>query len=672
MEHRFVIQLALLVAAGWLAIGGAGLANLRRTRVVAHGLFPAGACLGVLMFGVGLYGLCAMAGEAQTVVLPLGLPGLPFHFRLDALSAYFLAVLGMVSAGVSAFSAGYFRKGEGTPPGLLCFEYHACLASLALALLADDAYSFLVAWEMLTISATFLVMSNSRIAEIRGAAFLYFLISHVGALALLLCFGLLQANTGDYTFAAMRAQHLTPFWASVAFLLALAGFGAKAGIFPLHVWLPEAHPAAPSPVSALMSGFVLKAGVYGLLRTVFDLLHLQIAWWGVLMLALGLFTALLGVVFSAIQSDMKRLLAYSSIDNIGLMFVSMGLAVLFRSFGMNGLAALAMTALLYQIASHAAFKSLLFIGTGAVLHATGERNLGRLGGLIHRMPWTAWTVLAGALASAGLPPLSGFVSEWLLLQSFLFTPALPNSFLNMSVPVIAALIALVAALAGYTMVKFFGIVFLGQPREASLARARDAGMWERAGFCWFVAATVLLGLLPVQIVRVLAPVTRQLAGADLGAAVSASRWLLLAPTSVDRASYMPAVFLAFFVCCCALAWLLVRRFYHGRLRRAAPWACGNPFVTARMQDTAEGFGQPIREIFAPFFRIERHVPSPFDAQPTYRVVAADRTWAWLYAPLARGVQRVGALALRLQAGRIAVYLTYSFVALIVLLVLVRR
>ncbi|MFP6559180.1 hydrogenase 4 subunit B [Paraburkholderia sp. B3] len=668
MEPRLVIQLVLYVVAGWLAIGVVGLVYLRRTRVVAHGLFPAGALLGGLLFGLGLFGMCA---PTQALILPVGLPGLPVHLRIDALSAYFLAVLGMVSAGLSAFSAGYFRKGEGTPPGLLCFEYHVCLASLALVLLADDAYGFLVAWETLTISATFLVMSNHRIAEIRGAAFLYFLISHVGALALLLSFGLLQGHTGDYTFAAMRAQHLAPLQASVAFLLALAGFGAKAGIFPLHVWLPEAHPAAPSPVSALMSGFVLKAGLYGMLRTVFDLLHLQIAWWGVLLLALGLFTALFGVVFSAIQSDMKRLLAYSSIDNIGLMFVSLGLAVLFRAFGMNGLAALAMTALLYQIASHAAFKSLLFVGTGAVLHATGERNLGRLGGLIHRMPWTAWTMLAGALASAGLPPLSGFVSEWLLLQSFLFTPGLPNTFLNMAIPLIAALIALVAALAGYTMVKFFGIVFLGQPREATLARARDAGVWERAAFVWFVAVTVLLGLLPVPIVRALTPVVRQLAGADLGAAI-ASGWLLLAPTGIDRASYMPVVFLAFFVGCCGLAFVLVRRFYHGRLRRAAPWACGNPFVNARMQDTAEGFGQPIREIFSPFFRIERHVPSPFDSQPTYRVAIADRTRAWIYEPLTRAVKALGALVGRLQAGPIAVYLTYSFLTLIVLLVLVRR
>ncbi|MFL9889723.1 hydrogenase 4 subunit B [Paraburkholderia sp. RL17-381-BIF-C] len=669
MEHLLVIHYVLLVVAGWLIVSVLGLASLRRTRVVAHGLFPVGAVFGLALFGLGLTGVFA---GPQEIILPLGLPDLPFHLRLDGLSAYFLAVLGVVSTGVSAFSAGYFRKGEGTPPGLLCFEYHVCLASMATLLLADDAYSFMVAWETMTVSAVFLVMTNHRIAEIRRAAYLYFLISHVGALALLLCFGLLQANTGDYTFANMREQHLDVFWASAAFLLALFGFGAKAGVFPLHVWLPEAHPAAPSPVSALMSGFILKAGLYGILRTVFDLLHVQLWWWGVFVLALGLFTALFGVVFSAIQTDMKRLLAYSSIDNIGLMFVSMGLAILFRAYGMNSLAALSLTALFYQIASHATFKSLLFLGTGSVLHATGERNLGRLGGLIRVMPWTAWAALVGAFASAGLPPLGGFVSEWLLLQSFLFTPGLPNPFLNMVVPLVAALIALVAALAGYTMVKFFGIVFLGQPREAKLAQARDASRWERIGFVWLAAICVLLGLLPVQFVAVLDRVTRTLVGTGIGEAVARNGWLLLAPTSVDRASYMPAVFLLFFCACCALAWLLVRRLYHGRLRRAAPWACGYPFVTARMQDTAEGFGQPIREIFTPLFKIERRLPSPFDQHPEYSVTVTDRAWSLIYAPLERLIMRIAALAGRLQTGRIAMYLMHSFIVLIVLLMLVRR
>jgi formate hydrogenlyase subunit 3/multisubunit Na+/H+ antiporter MnhD subunit len=285
----------------------------------------------------------------------------------------------------------------------------------------------------------------------------------------------------------MRGAALSPGAAAAAFLFALCGFGAKAGLVPLHVWLPEAHPAAPSPVSALMSGVMLKTAVYGFLRVTYDLLGAPLWWWGALALGLGLLTALFGVVFAAVQVDMKRLLAYSSIENIGLAFAAIGLSILFYAYGMQPIAALALTAALYHVASHALFKSLLFVGTGAVLHATGERNLGRLGGLMRAMPWVAWATLIGALASAGLPPLGGFVSEWLLLQSFLFTPGLPNSFLNMLIPVVAALIALVAALAGYTMVKFFGVVFLGRPREEKLRDAHDAGAWERAGMLLLVA-----------------------------------------------------------------------------------------------------------------------------------------------------------------------------------------
>jgi len=669
MDHLLVIHYVLLVVAAWLILGILGLFNLRRTALVAHALFPAGAAIGVMVLGLGLLG---MFSEPQEIILPLGLPDLPFHLRLDGLSAYFLCVLGAVSTGIGAFSAGYFRKGEGTPPGLLCFEYHVCLASMALVLLANDAYLFMFAWEAMTVSAAFLVMTNHRIAEIRWAGYLYFLISHAGALALLLCFGLLQANSGDYTFANMRLQHLDACWASVAFLLAVFGFGAKAGIFPLHIWLPEAHPAAPSPVSALMSGFVLKAGLYGILRTVFDLLHQQLWWWGAFVLTLGLVTALFGVVFSTVQTDMKRLLAYSSIDNIGLMFVSLGLAILFHAYDMPTLAALSLTALLYQIASHAMFKSLLFLGTGSVLHATGERNLGHLGGLIRVMPWTAWAVLVGVLASAGLPPLSGFVSEWLLLQSFLFTPGLPNSFLNMAVPIVAALIALIAALAGYTMVKFFGIIFLGQPREAKLSDASDASPWERTAYAWLATLCVLLGLLPVQFIEVLNRVTFALIGVGIGPTVAKHSGLLLAPVSPDRASYMPVIFLLFLLACCALAWLLVRLLYHGRLRRAIPWACGYPFVTPRMQDTAEGFGQPIREIFTPLFKITRQLPLPSDKNPIYKVSVEDRTWCMLYEPLVRLVQRLAALAGLLQTGRISSYLMHSFLVLMILLMLVRR
>ncbi|MDP3844357.1 MAG: hydrogenase 4 subunit B [Oxalobacteraceae bacterium] len=669
MPDLISIDYILLVIAGWLLIGACGLLVIKQTAFVARVLFPLGAVLGIIM---GITGLTGIFSVPQTAVLPIGLPDLPFHLRLDALSSYFLFVFGIVSTGVSIFSAGYFRKGEGTPPGLLCLEYHVCLASMALLLIADDAYVFMVAWETMSLSATLLVTANHRIPEVRRAGFLYLLISHVGALALLLCFGLLQADTGDYTFANMRAQNLDVFWASITFFLALFGFGAKAGILPLHIWLPEAHPAAPSPISALMSAFVLKTGIYGVLRVTFDLLHTQVWWWGGITLALGLATALFGVVLSAAQTDMKRLLAYSSIENIGLMFVGIGLTILFRAYEMTGLAALSLTATLYHVASHGAFKSLLFLGTGTVLHATGERNLGHLGGLMRFMPWTGWAALIGALAAAGLPPFGGFVSEWLLLQSFLFTPGLPNSFLNMLIPIVAAVIALVGALAGYVMVKFFAIIFLGQPREQKLHDAHDADNWERAAFAWLVAACIYLGLFPVQMVLAIDHVTQLLVGSGIGTTVKQNGWLLLAPVAPERASYMPVAFVLMLAACCLVAYLLVRRLYHGRFRRSIAWGCGFPFQTSRMQDTAEGFGQPIREIFGSFFRMTRELPSAFDKTPRYKVTIEDPFWGLLYRPIAALTERIARTVSLLQQGRISVYLLYSFLTLLILLLAVNR
>ena len=667
MLNRPTIDWALWVIDGWLLLGVIGIATLRQFKLVARVLFPLGAFGGLVLAVTAIYGLL---GQPETRILPIGLPQLPFHLRLDALSSLFLFVIGAAGCGVSLFAAGYFRKGEGTPPGLLCFEFHIFLASMAMVVLADDAYSFMVAWEVMALSSYFLVTANHKMPKIRAAGFLYLLIAHIGAIAILLSFGVLQANTGDYTFANMRLQNLSPFWASVAFVLAVFGFGAKAGILPLHVWLPEAHPAAPSPVSALMSGVMLKMAIYGLLRVAFDLLHLHIWWWGVLLLVLGLTTALFGVVFAAVQSDMKRLLAYSSIENIGLLFAAMGLGLLFRAYGMNTLAALALTACLYHVVNHAFFKSLLFLTTGSVLHATGERNLGRLGGLIRFMPWVAWLALIGVFASSGLPPFSGFVSEWLLLQSFLFTPGLPQSFLNMVIPIAAASIALTVALAGYAMVKFFGVVFLGQPREEKLHQARDAGPLERAGMLWLAIGCIGLGLLPNVIIRVIDPVTQILVGQGLAVQSRANGWWLLTPTSITRASYGPLFFLIGIAVASILAFLLVRIFYHGRIRRSAPWGTGYAWQSARMHDTAEGYGQPIRQIFESFFHMERHLPTPSDREPEYSVEVTDKIWTGLYLPIARATEFLARQVGRLQQGRISIYLLYSFLTLLLMLLLV--
>ena len=659
------LSVALALIAAWAGIGLLGLARPHSIAFVARTLFPLGAACSAAL---ALVAFLSLSLQPEQFTLAVGLPDLPVHVRRDALASFFLLLLGAASAGISIFAAGYFRRGQGTAPGLLCLQYHLFLASMGLVLIANDAYTFMVAWETMALSSYFLVTTQHGLPEIRRAGFLYLLIAHIGAIAILLSFGVMQGGSWLFTFDAMRGAQLPASWAAVAFGLALFGFGAKAGLVPLHVWLPEAHPAAPSPVSAMMSGIMLKTAAYGILRVTFDLLGNAQWWWGILPLSVGLLTTLFGVVFAAAQTDMKRLLAYSSIENMGILFTALGLAIVFAGVGMSSLAALALVAMLYHALNHAFMKSLLFLGTGAVLHSTGERSLGRLGGLIRRMPWVAWLTLIGTLALAGLPPLNGFVSEWLLLQAFLFAHEVPKGFINMLLPLGAALIALAAALAGYVMVKFFGVIFLGQPREPALAKAHDAGVLERIGLAWLALGCVLLGLFPAQVIEPLRVVVKQLTGAGLPD-VHAPWWLLM-PVPGRQASYSALLFLLAIAATIALAVISVRIFYHRRVHRVPPWDCGFGSLTPRMQDTAEGFGQPIRHIFGVFFSMKRELPSPFDTAPRYQVTIADRFWQGLYVPLAAAVERIATAFAWLQQGRIATYLMYSFITLVALLALV--
>lgn len=661
-----LVNLAWAGVLCWLSLGFAALL-LQRTRSLLTGLiFPLGALGALLIAGIGLVGLFV---PASAVVLPIGLPDLPFHLRLDALSAFFLLLLGAASFGVTVYAVGYFRHMERGSLALLTLWYHLFLAGMAGVMLADDAYAFMVAWEVMALSSYFLVTTDHDIPEIRHAGFLYLLIAHVGAVSLLLCFGVLQGGHGYYTFGYMRSAGLTPSWASVAYLLALFGFGAKAGLVPMHVWLPEAHPAAPSPVSALMSGVMLKTAMYGLLRVTFDLLNVQLDWWGTLALALGLITALYGVIFAAVQSDMKRLLAWSSIENIGIILAAFGLTLIFYTDGKGTLAALTLTAMLYHTLNHAFFKGLLFVSTGTVLHATGTRQMGQMGGLIRYMPWTAWLTLIGVLAIAGIPPLNGFVSEWLLLQAFLLTPGLTQPYLNMVIPVAAASVAMAAALAAYVMVKFYGVIYLGQPRDPALRHAHAANWPQRLGMLWLASGCVALGLFPARVIEAIAPVARLLISQTV---VNDGDWLFLAPASAERASYAPLIFLGVVLVALLLVYMWVRHFYHGRVRRADPWDCGYPEQDARMQDSAQGFGQPIRHIFVSFMRVERETPDPFDRHPRYQGATLDQLWFLLYMPIARLAAWLSAQAGRLQHGRIQWYLIYSFVTLIFLLVFVTR
>ncbi len=650
----------------WILVAFASLLIPRVPRI-APAIFPLGA-VGALL--TAFAGALALGGPPIQMVLPWGLPGLPFHIRLDALSGFFLVLSGITTCAISLDLAGYRQREHYPAAARIGLQYHILLASVALIFIADDAYLFMIAWEAMALSSYFLVVTDHRTAAVREAGFLYLLIEHVGALAILVAFGILASRAAPgtplaYSFGALHAAAPGPMMAGVVFVLALIGFGAKAGLLPLHVWLPEAHPVAPSPISALLSGVLLKVGIYGLLRVVFTLLPAPAPWWGVTVLVVGLATALFGALLSAVQSDMKRLLAYSSVENIGLIAAGIGLALLFLAYGLTVLAALALIAALYHSLNHAFFKSLLFLGTGSVLHATGERNLGRLGGLIHRMPQTALGMLIGTLAIAGVPPLNGFVSEWLMLQAFLKATALPRPYLAMAIPLGAALTALVAGLAAYVMVKFYGIVFLGRPREARLASATESGVWERAALGMLAVFCVAAGLLPAYIIALIRPVAHLLTGAGGRTAVATGG--PAADIVVAHAAYVPSVLWAALAAVGLVGVLLVRARHPRSMRRAPVWNCGYPVLTARMQDTAEGFGQPIRHIFTSFLRIRRLRPGPDDPEPRYESVVEDRLWYVLYLPLARGFQAVFDKARLLRHRRIAIYLLYTLATLVILL-----
>lgn len=621
-------------------------------------------------------------GGVETLVLPIGLPDLPFYLRLDPLSGFFVTVISLLGFIVSIYSIGYVKGFIGHRPVTpLVVFYSLFMAGMLLVTLSDDAYFFMISWELMAASSYFLVCFEDDRVQNRRAAFIYLLIAHIGAVLILLAFGVMAGfasgfeNFHGYTFTAMRNAHIPGVWATVAFLLAFSGFAAKAGVVPLHVWLPEAHPVAPSNVSALMSGVMLKTAVYGIIRVTFDLLHVSHWWWGGLVLVLGLISAVMGILYALMQNDLKKLLAYSSVENIGIILVSIGLAMIFTSFGMNVLASLALMAGLYHVLNHAMFKGLLFMGAGAVLHSTHERNMEGMGGLIHRMKWTAPLFLIGCLSIAGLPPFNGFVSEWLTFQAFLLSPALPSRLLNLLIPLGAALLALTGALAARCFVKVYGVAFLGRWRGPHHAAAHEVNWPMRAGMILAAAACLALGVLPVFVIDWIDVIPEALVGARIGASAGSSGWLWLTPVSAERASYSaPLVLLGTFAIIAAVYGIF--RVRKGMARRAPIWDCGFEKITNRMQYNSTSFSMPTRRIYGFLFSIKetaRFIGAHEDSENgykriLYRLKIRDHVWNFGYKPFSNVSFWLARKAGRLQHGRIQIYLLYSFITLIVLLV----
>ncbi|HUC61978.1 MAG TPA: hydrogenase 4 subunit B [Alphaproteobacteria bacterium] len=653
-----------LVALGAL---GAVAGRFKATHDVVYG--------GALAASLVLLGAALLAfghgDAAETLTLPIGLPWLRGHLRLDLLSAYFLMLINLLGAAASLFGWQYARH-EPEPARVLPF-YPLFIAAMSLVTIADDAFLFLLAWELMSLASWLLVLSTHEEPDTSHAAYVYIVMAATGTVALLLAFGLLAGSAGDYSFDAIRTHQLSPLLAGAVLILVLIGAGSKAGLVPLHVWLPLAHPAAPSHVSALMSGVMTKVAIYALVRILFDLLGAPDWWWGVVVMALGAVSALMGVLYALMQHDLKRLLAYHTVENIGIIAIGLGLALGARADGLDLLASLALIAALFHVLNHALFKSLLFLGAGAIQRATGERDMERLGGLIHRMPATAVAFLIGAAAISALPPLNGFVSEWFTFQAILDGAAFPQWLLKFEVPVAGAMLALAAALAAVCFVKVYGVVFLGRARSDAAARAGEVGRTMLVPLYALAALCVLVGALPSAVLALLRPLAAYLLPGG-PVALARSSWLTLVPFDAGRSAYSGFTVLVAVAVLAGLASLAVRGLASARTRRAPAWDCGFPDASPALQYSAASFAQPIRRIFGSVAFAAREtvdMPEPGDARPArLEVEMRDPVWDWLFAPVARAVAYVADRINIVQFLTIRRYLSLMFAALVLLLLLV--
>lgn len=652
-----VLLTALLMSAGLALVGR------RAARLALLVQAAAGA-------GLAIEGLSLAGGREAALHVGSLLGVLSVDLRYDALSGLFLVALGLVAASSSLFALGHHgairSRGDG-------FAYAAFLVSMAALFGSDTAFTFLVAWEAMALSSAALVFGPAPGPSTVRAGYIYLALTHLASAAIVVAFAMLVGPDGRPDFASMRAtaQTLEPAARDAAFLLLLVGFATKAGLVPVHVWLPRAHPQAPSHVSALMSGVMVTAGVFGVLRVIVGILGPGPMWWALMLLALGGLSAILGALYALVERDLKRLLAFSTIENVGIIFLGLGVALIGGSAGLPGLAVLGIGAALVHTLNHAAFKGLLFLVAGSIDGATGTRDLDRLGGLVRTMPWTSVLFGVGAVSLAGVPPFSGFAGEWLTFQGLLSTGA--ASVLDPAARLAAMLavgaIGLSAGLALAAVVKAVGSSLLALPRSTGAGAALEVGRLERGAAALLAVATLAMGLFA-------APV-RDLAAAA-AAATAPGR-----PPVVAVAGRLPAglggyaplsLAIGLFLIIVAV-WAIARR---GALsaRKVPTWACGIAPTTAH-EYTATSFDKPARLFFEPILRpirsrsLEFEPGAPFPHRLTYRSRVDHLVESRIYLPVHRATIAFAETARRLQQGTLQLYLAYTVVALVIILIVAR-
>lgn len=661
-----LIAQVLLGALAVLAavIAPASLRNrLAGALIVGAGVAAAVGGTAALLGGVG-------GGLQIPVALPLATPLQPLVLAPDRLGGLFMALAGVVVALTALFGIGYASGPSASRTGWTAFAGFAVGMQLVPA--ATDAITFLLAWELMAVGSTALLLADHAEREpVRRATVWYSVMTHLSLLFLLAGFGVLAAASGGTSWAAISAAGVTGPAAAGAFLLLLAGFATKAGLVPLHVWLPRAHPEAPSHMSAAMSAAMVKMGIYGLLLLTLRLLPDGPRWQALLLVTLGAASALYGILQASVQADLKKLLAYSTTENIGLITTALGVGLLLRESGQYAVADVALVAALLLAVSHAAFKSVLFLGAGSVLHATGERDLDLLGGLAARMPWTSSAFGIGALGAAALPVTSGFVAEWVLLQALIHVGAGTDRLLAIVLPITMGIVALTIGLGLLTFVKAYGIGFLARPRTAAAADAREAGVTMRSALVVGSLLVVGLGFVP-------GPLVSALAGAVAAQGVATLDGAGLSLPAIGVVLHPAALALlagAILVPLVAVNLILARR--HPRRDVTLAWGCGGERTSPRMEYNATSYSEPLVRVFrgslqaSQLVDVVHHDQSPILVEEmTYSQETVDVIEDRLYLPATRLVGRFGDLARTVQNGSIHRYVGFSFAALVLVLVVV--
>ena len=667
---------------GWLAIGVPLALVIRLTSVVATLMLArqpracrwaalgASIVASVMTAGVAVHVIASGRAIDGTLFRQMASETL-LEYSVTPLSAWFLFVLGLLAVPVALYSADYFAHAvPRTRTAAVGGAFNAMLGGIEIVFVANGVIAFLCGWEVMTLATAALVATEHESAASRRAAYLFLVMSHVGTGCLMAAFLILASAAGSLSFPAMLSGDVVSGTLRHGlFALFFIGFGVKAGLIPFHVWLPEAHPAAPSSVSAFMSAVLITAGIYGLFRVCAFGLGTPDVYWALVFMSVGTLSAILGVLYALTQIDIKRLLAYSTIENSGIIVLGLGAAMMALAHDQAALATVAVAASLMHVLNHAIFKGLLFLGAGSVVMATGTRNIEQFGGLLRRMPWTGRCFLVGALAISGLPLLNGFPSEWLTFQALLLGFTSTPGLIRLNFPLAAALLALTSALAAACFVRAFGLTFLALPRSPAASAAHESPILMLLPTGVLAALCIALGLSPGVVLSALEGVTASMPGLQPPTAMVWNRLGMSSLTSFDHV--MPAIFgLALLTALIVSAALTRRRGVS--VREAATWGCGGE-LTPRTEYTATAFSKPLLMIFGAVYRPTRQVDAVTEVSPyfvhevRYRAQIEPTFERYLYGPIVRGIVRTASGMKVLQAGSLHAYLSYVLVLAVILL-----